>query len=679
MTGVQIAALAASASLGILYAIPSWAAPAAAAPSLTLTGTVIYQNGDPATDATVIYDRVDNLTHTVTTTIASTDQTGEYHLKIASAKPDTYVSILYAESPTGTGFLMHHSADAPQTIMLAPFTELHVHAVDRDGHPIPHLRICPAIFGAFNSITIWNRYIPTEWTQTTDAMGEAVIKNLPQGATIEFDSADDNYTPSKRLKWPNVSTTSINDDITVYFSPSATISGQVVYNSTHKSAAGIIVYMDANRTHIETLTDRKGRFTTTHLPEGTYSLRASVPSGDPDLWAACARTVTVQPGEKLTDTTLTLLRAGIVTGKVLNESGNKPISNALIVVSGPERSGLSGDCSTPVNPDGSYRVPVAPGTQSVSLWIKKNSQSQDLQGYPAQIVRVGQGEISTIDFKVSPPSPIIPLTVLVLDPGGNPVSGARVIAQDQFNRLTYGITDSSGQYAYPDSGGKVSFLARSNDLGTAAAILPADGKPVTLQLSSGVFSTFQGQVKDKNGAPISEAQVRLFRWSSDTAVQVDRVETDANGRYTFGPNFGNYKYDVSVSSTGSGPEYNEASSNIVNAARGQTVVFSDVILEKAESFVSGTVVNAHGKPIEDANVTIVNSSSPTDAATTDKHGRFTITGVTKGQTDISIDSPDGGHIQGTIPSDRRDNVIRLKYDKLVRGKTRNLVVDRVNQ
>ena len=160
---------------------------------------------------------------------------------------------------------------------------------------------------------------------------------------------------------------------------------------------------------------------------------------------------------------------------------------------------------------------------------------------------------------------------------------------------------------------------------------------------------------------------------------MDRVETDANGRYTFGPNFGNYKYDVSVSSTGSGPEYNEASSNIVNAARGQTVVFSDVILEKAESFVSGTVVNAHGKPIEDANVTIVNSSSPTDAATTDKHGRFTITGVTKGQTDISIDSPDGGHIQGTIPSDRRDNVIRLKYDKLVRGKTRNLVVDRVNQ
>jgi len=624
--------------------------------TLTVTAKMLYPNGKPALDAVLTLDIINNTTHAITTQTYKPNSTGAVTITVDPTQFANSTPVVFASSPTGIGFWGEGGRNMVMTSTLEPFTSVRIHVVDSNGKPIAHAHVYPASLTTGSSFGTWSQYLPGPWNQTTDAAGNATFTKLPQGYKVAFSVDDDRYAPPDPLSAIQLTKDASSPDATVHAGLASSISGTVLYSATKKPVAGISITISVtNSVRTGTTTNKNGAFTIPRIVAGSYTLIPSDPGGKFKEWVGQGQTVIVTAGASNTGVVLYLVHGGLVTGKVTDPATGKPVPNINISFNSNRSSYIPGDYhQTTTGPDGVYSMRVLPDNYNVSPFTPGVSES-----VTSQQVTVAEGATKTLDFQIKTPVPPTPVHGTVLGPDGKPVASATVTTQAPNSMPQTYTTDTLGHFTIDAPGLRPgsTLVAQAGEaggnLGTTSAVAFNGESEVTLHLSAGALCTVKGQVKDKAGKPIQRASVTLTHISGYYQIPGDQVQTDAQGQYAFPPNLGGTVYSVGAAASG----YANADSKAMNVTAGQTVQVPDLVLQSANNFVGGTVVNAAGKPV--ANVTVSINNVPNGTATTDQAGHFLIKNVPDGDLNANASTGPNDYEYQTVKAGSGANIITV--------------------
>jgi hypothetical protein len=236
----------------------------------------------------------------------------------------------------------------------------------------------------------------------TDEQGNYSIPDLRPWAPVEY---IDPQTGEKQMiggqrpflvQHPDFPTTQalhagIPQTVDVTLHPPAIVEGSVVDVVTNQLAAGVVVCAQGTNNHdwFETLSDKNGRFRL-RMTRGRYNIWAEAPDR-----IGVAESVMAVPGE-FEQARVNLVHGGFVHGQLIDADTNQPLrlgDGQWISVAhyGPARPRTGAAVTnTRVNPDGTYRLRVAPGENHVYVMNKHASKD----------VTVREGEEVTVDFRV---------------------------------------------------------------------------------------------------------------------------------------------------------------------------------------------------------------------------------------------------------------------------------------
>jgi len=238
----------------------------------------------------------------------------------------------------------------------------------------------------------------------------------------------------------------------------------------------------------------------------------------------------------------------------------------------------------------------------------------------------------------------------VRDENGRPVAGARIKVCPLGRGET--TSDAEGRYEVrremPDRApGVVPYVvARHIERNLAAAVeIEEDARLVDVNMTTGVV--LAGKVIDVGGKPVEKAQIYLTFWSSNSGSSMEREKstTDAEGRYEIRAVPQNHEYSVNADADGYGQDYVRiATDDAVN----NHLEVKAISLTPANLSISGLVVDAEDKPVDNAHVSCQGRGQPYRNTQTDKDGKFTIEGVCAGSIRIYVDKSGTSILSGSI-------------------------------
>lgn len=320
------------------------------------------------------------------------------------------------------------------------------------------------------------------------------------------------------------------------------------------------------------VSDAYGQYTLT-LTNGEYLLhaeKAGFSAGDEIA-------ITLAPGETVTGIDVPLdADQGSITGSVTID-GYSPITAAEIRAGGKKVA---------TNNSGQYRVPVPPGTYTVTA-TRTGYLSPE-----AKHVTVNPGQdVESVDFILVPNASVISGRVVSAAGGG--IGGCSVVCRNGITLQT--ATDEYGYYelnveagTYTITASKTGFLADSLQL-TVGQGQTASADPLTLTPNT---AKLQGTVSDStDGSPLSGARVSI-------AVLGLSTSTKSDGTYTFTVPASTSGYTLAVQLSGYAPA--SKASGALAAAQVKTL---NPLLQPYSTAVEGTVQDQQGRPVAGARVT----------------------------------------------------------------------------
>ncbi len=228
-------------------------------------------------------------------------------------------------------------------------------------------------------------------------------------------------------------------------------------------------------------------------------------------------------------------------------------------------------------------------------------------------------ELEVLTLRIGPT-----VAVHVVDHAGAPVVGAKISASEHSDAFT----DASGTVrlrAMDFGDDPVDITAVG--LASTRVIVAAGDDPtrvVDKRVVLGPSALVAGVVLDEAGVPVADARVTIEmtnrRWN-------DSVDSDAQGHWQV-TGFGAGKIVASAYS-----RTHIATPDLIVPLDGVQPKLDVVLRVEKGATVGGVVVDATGKPVADAHVGAGNGQ-----ASTDEHGRFLVTGLDPGPTDIRVDA-----------------------------------------
>lgn len=406
-------------------------APNESVEKVVIRGTCQSEEGQPVANARVrVFRKTDNdepLPFLVETTA---DQDGKFELRdietTTPAKPDLLV-IVTAEKhvPFVDGPMKHDNGVIElSAVMSSKPGTLSGIVTDSRGQPIKGVTVFLPAGG--------NHPYPGIWSAVTDEKGRYAITDMKRWtpeSTKTFDPKTQSGTMTSAcyfsLKHPNfpltrAKNTAVPQDVNVTLYPPAMVEGQVVDAVTNRPAANVVVSAQGVARHgwSQTKTDADGRYRLL-LTKDHYNIWAE----SDDRVAIAVSTLEATEGKTVSNANIKLVRGGFVVGRVLDKEG-KPMTHArpnVETISHPNQSDESSNepleknvkpetklvpvyvahygparprtgaavTSTTVNPDGTYRLRVAPGENYVYL----------MTGLRGAMVTVAEGQEVTLDFR----------------------------------------------------------------------------------------------------------------------------------------------------------------------------------------------------------------------------------------------------------------------------------------
>lgn len=616
--------------------LPAFSAPSAspAAPQ-AVSGRVVNDAGVPVAGATIAAEMLDYRTDKAT--IAGTTQSGangSFHLNLPAPSPSEH-AIFYVTSPGEVGVARCDPIPAAQAkpvlVTIEPVTSIHLRFVDESGQPAANIPVHVMALARGQDWVAWFVSPLAPWNGVTNGAGMATFDGLPQGYSIYLVTDDDRFT--RQPEEVDLANANTSPEQTVHVTHGGAVSGTVTYGTTHQPAAGVLISVDRIGGPVGEgfgTTDAQGRYRVSHLGPGDYYL---VLVNDDRLvrdWTAAAQKATVKVGSEQSGIDFVLVHGAAVSGLVTDKRTGKPLPGVMISVQGPDHP--QGSQQAVTGPDGRYALHVVPGDQTISAF------SPGVVSYAIneQAKKLAAGDTWVVNFQVDAPRLPRPVSGVVVGPGNKPVAGAQVLALD-FQTIDRTNTDSQGRFSFDQPGlypGAMIF-ARQGALATRLPVDIGTRTGPTLHLAPGALSTLSGKVFSDSGRPVPYAKVTLFILREGIGSQFDTTSTDSKGRYRFQSVFGGGQYQVMAEAGGFAENFANGDLRVTS---GQSARVNPITLQRADSFLGGTVVDPSGKPEAGAQVIVNNVDNL--RAVTDQNGRFRLFGVPRNQVELEVRAPD---------------------------------------
>lgn len=318
---------------------------------------------------------------------------------------------------------------------------------------------------------------------------------------------------------------------------SASVSGRVTIGG--KPAAGIIVAASTSTSFLDTktvarsTTDEEGNYRLTGLASGTFRIvpvAKSLAVGPDDKTRQLGQSVNVAEGEAITKVDFTLVRGGVITGRITDAEGNPVIGERVSIVrkDGTDERATMGFMEGPRNrtddrgiyriyglSPASYKVSVGQAAGATGISVMGQGSSQYVRTfYPgvqdetkATLVEVNAGaEVSNIDITPGKPATGFAVSGRVIDAdSGQPVASVYIAYSPvKDGDLQMGGMNFSGSQS--DATGK--FRLENVKPGRYAAYTMAAGQestsysdPVAFEMADGDVSGIE--IKVRRGATIN--------------------------------------------------------------------------------------------------------------------------------------------------------------------------------
>jgi hypothetical protein len=386
-------------------------------------------------------------------------------------------------------------------------------------------------------------------------------------------------------------------------------------------------------------TDANGMYELASLPAGKFSLSASKISFIRVAYGQTRPTGLGQPvelaeGQSLANINFKLQRAGVITGRVLDEFGD-PVTDVQVMVlrsqfMGSERRLLpAGGRPAMTNDLGDFRIfGLQPGQYYVSATLRSfmPGETDDRSGY-APTYFPGTGNISEAQRLAIAAGQIVQginLTLLpvrttrisgtAFDSEGKPLAGGMVMAME---RGGVGIAVRNPAQVRPDGTFTISGITPGNYLlrigmpgleETAVTPVTASGGDITnVQLVSAKSSVIRGRfLVDRGAAPPRTSALRLFAQSAEPMM--GGGEARINDDYTFEIKVPPGRYLLRTMGGIPNDEWSLHGVNLngvdvtdtgIDVPAGGGVSEVSVELTKRTTETAGHVVDASGKPLRD--------------------------------------------------------------------------------
>ncbi len=403
---------------------------------------------------------------------------------------------LLAEAP-GWG-LTFASVQRPRDdieILLRPAADLEISFVDLDGNPLAGVRA--TVHHIHLHRPLGSIRLPPEHADglalTTDGSGGLSFRGLPQGAEVYLSVEDERFadqTLQQQVEFEHAPVTRA-DPITLL--PGATISGRVVYGESGEPAAGIVVSATARALGV---TDTDGRYTIKRLAPGRHTVHPELSQEMAKSRTARAHeTLRLAMGERKEGVDFTLIRGGVIAGRVLGKDTGDPIVGTTLRVSGPPSRPVE------VESDGSYFLRVPEGEHELSVsppagFVRPADRYREVQ--------VRSGDRVTLDFEL-PGALMEPVYGRVLGPDGQPAAAAEALLGH--GPLSMQAVGADGAFYFEPRAGLL--WARMGMMGTEERIPVGRGGEFTLRLKARRLGAVSGAVVDREGSPIAGARVQI--------------------------------------------------------------------------------------------------------------------------------------------------------------------------
>jgi beta-lactamase regulating signal transducer with metallopeptidase domain len=312
----------------------------------------------------------------------------------------------------------------------------------------------------------------------------------------------------------------------------------------------------------EAITDSLGRFRIDALREGSYSITLDWTGG----WTMQQYNFDVKAGEIKT-ATLKREKGTVVSGKVIREGDNQPISNVMISAVSGDIGGEGLDSSVTTE-DGQYSLLLPPG--DTLLYVASRPKGY---AYPKdqarRVISLRDGTVTggSLDFTLQT-STALPLkqasaTGRVVDEHGLPLANVLISArqeplpENEFPMMRSGPIDSSGadgtfvltldpncKYVI-SAGGVTHSVAKAKPFDTGSGTKHQIGDLAIRPANA----TAEGVVLDGKGQPIPNAEIEPSS-AHKTAWRVNTVTTDAEGRFRLPHLLPDEPFKITISAKG---------------------------------------------------------------------------------------------------------------------------------
>ncbi|MFT7664350.1 MAG: protocatechuate 3,4-dioxygenase beta subunit, partial [Planctomycetota bacterium] len=361
-------------------------------------------------------------------------------------------------------------------------------------------------------------------------------------------------------------------------------------------------------------------------------------------------------GEK-TEYTWKLTGGATVRGKVLDDNG-QPVANAQIWLREYVLSWPAAVCVARTNTTGAF---IVLGVNAQTIMGARGRSLRPSTDFDVNAMPFASDGAREITFTLGEPA--IGIEGVVLNPKGEPVSGALVHAEggaaatqvrradprfaslgETLARRVPVVTDAQGRFVLPGgyvgnpSGNSIPIHAQAPGFPTwsGQVVLPKTGlAEVRIQLAHG--AVIEGKVIDSEGKPVANARLRCAVVEqgklTESAFPIPKARTDSKGSYRMelvppGTQF--------ISATGRDERLGRAYEQVTCVA-GETSQL-DIQLDP-HPLVSGSVVDAKGKPLSGCRVVAWSGKGNVSMENTDESGRFLLSNVGDAVLKLEIYKP----------------------------------------
>jgi hypothetical protein len=539
------------------------------------------------------------------------------------------------------------------TLTLLPPIRLQLTLLGPDGKPAAGVRVLPRLLvfwpegASFRSVLSFPPEASRRWAVTSDAQGRCVFRGLPRGARARFDTDDERFAAMSGGDMLTLEGDPVARPAPIRLLAAATISGRVRYGESNKPAGRIEVDAQsvngqATQGAADALSDADGHFRLTRLKPGRYVVSYGN-EDEPGEWTAHAAEVDVAEGGQAT-ADLSLIRGGIIKGRLFDRSTSKGLPHLGIGLHGPARPmDAAGIQLAFTDAEGHYTLRVPPGKQFVYFFGPVPDgyrEPEDASPMHLKELEVDDGQTVTFDFALRRDD-TPPIEGVVLGPDGKPVPGATIVIDSLgYPPMDQQLTaDPQGRFRLTGVKPGAELRVRAKGLATLAAYrVEANDRQITLHVSPDASYAAIVNVTDRRGGVVPGAAATLMTSHGQYGTGGFPHPTGTDGTARIEPLYFDTRYSVSASAPGFGVEYAEVAPPQTGRPRERRV---SIKLDGADSVIAGVVVDDHGKPVPDVELLLNGSKTGVMHTRSDRKGNFRFKVVSEASGVVYVNQPGG--------------------------------------